>query len=141
MTTTSKQVIIIDDDPCNNLIFKTTLKNLCKPIVPAVKAFTSPEEGLYYMENDFVAAKQPVVLFLDINMPVLNGWEVLERLSKLPGISKQLLTLFVFSSSMDISDKEKAMANPLVKRYIEKPLSVAMNWLKQEVLGEVVACS
>lgn len=139
MSDCNKKVILIDDDPCNNFIFKTTLKRLCKPFMPVVKDFTSPVAGLQYMEQDFVVCQEPVILFLDINMPVLNGWEVLSRLNQLPEISKRLLTLYMFSSSISLTDKQKAAENPLVKDYIEKPLSVAMEWLKGEIFGTTAA--
>ncbi len=65
-------------------------------------------------------------------MPILNGWNFLERFDKFSDHIKKQLTIYILSSSVDWSDKEKAQANPYVKDYLVKPLS-------REILGNILA--
>ena len=56
-------------------------------------------------------------------MPELNGWQLLEKLQEMPLPVTECLTVFMLSSSIDPRDKQKADEYPLIKGYIEKPLS------------------
>ncbi len=65
----------------------------------------------------------PDVIFLDINMPVMNGWEFIEEFKKIrPRLSKDIM-LYVVSSSVDKSDLEKARSFANVNDYLTKPIS------------------
>jgi len=115
--------IIIDDDPHNNLLCRFVIGTVTKEI--EVLDFTLPEEGLRYLETYYgnTEADYPTVLFLDINMPVMSGWDLLEKYDKLSDVIKRQISIYILSSSVDWSDKEKASANPYVKNYVIKPLS------------------
>lgn len=113
--------LLIDDDSSNNLLTKISLK---KVIVDAeVVAFTMPDKGLEYIENEFAQNPFPTILFLDINMPMLSGWDVLDKMETLDSSIKKYFTVYMLSSSVDPSDKQRAANNPLVSGYIEKPLN------------------
>ncbi len=116
--------IIIDDDSINNLIclkiIKQTIPGAC------VETFTDPEKGLAHILSSYSAGYAGnAVLFLDINMPFLSGWEVLGIIAEFPSLVKERLKIFMLSSSVDPKDKEKAGNNPLISGYITKSLSVA----------------
>jgi CheY-like chemotaxis protein len=63
----------------------------------------------------------PNVILLDINMPVLDGWQFLERLEELP--HKSLFNVFIMSSSIDSNDIEKSKSFSTVKDFISKPIN------------------
>ena len=113
--------IVIDDDPINN--------NICKKYVELsfsdmpVQTFTHPRAAVEHIRSAYTlpAAKQTVIL-LDINMPVLTGWEVMEELSDLPDEVKAQFIIYILSSSIAAEDKERAAANAQIKGFIEKPL-------------------
>jgi len=117
------RIIIVDDDPINNMICK---KVIIKTIPKAdIISFTEPEAGLVYLLSMFEnkqAAK--AILFLDINMPTITGWEFIDQLVA-GGIKINVqLFIYILSSSVNPTDKEKAKINNNVVDYIEKPLSV-----------------
>ena len=121
-TEMTPQILLIDDDASNNLISKLILKK----VIPEAQiiSYTDPEAGVKYLRAELTENLQPVTLMLDINMPVLNGWDVLELTKDFPEEIKKLLTVYIVSSSVDPVDKEKAALSPLVKFYIEKPFSI-----------------
>ncbi len=114
--------IIIDDEVINNYVSQKYIQSVFRRA--KVQTFTSPVEGLNYIETTGSVGQKPAVIFLDINMPVLTGWDVLDRLSHLPGTILRQLTIFILSSSIAAEDKLKAHSNPLVAGYIEKPLNI-----------------
>ncbi len=71
---------------------------------------------------------------LDINMPVISGWDVLGRFSAMPEDIKKHFTIFILTSSINVEDKQRAAAHPLVNAYIEKPMTIGL--LKSIFLGD-----
>ncbi len=134
-------MIIIDDDACNNLIFKIIITCLCKPYFADIQDFTNPVSGLAHLEALLPETDENIVLFLDINMPEMSGWEVLDAIMKMPEACKDLLTIYMFSSSLNVADKQRALNCSLVKGYVEKPLTAEMIWLKKDlIIDSVVYC-
>jgi len=126
-----ERVLLIDDDPGNNMISKMFLKK----ILPGAKvlAFTDPQAGVTYILENYIKEPVPTILLLDINMPNLNGWEVLDILNTQADIIKKYITIYILSSSIDSFDKQKANSQPLVTAFIEKPLKVET--LKNILIG------
>jgi response regulator RpfG family c-di-GMP phosphodiesterase len=115
--------IIIDDDPINNFISKEII-GMTLNCNESVIDFTSPEEGFEYISKAYQSYRgNSVVLFLDINMPTMSGWEFLEKFSRLEEKIRDIFSVFIVSSSVDPRDKEHALANPYVKDFITKPVS------------------
>jgi len=116
-----ERFLLVDDDPFNNEICNIALTNAF--INPEIVEFTEPIDALAYIEAEY--AKNPVntVLFLDINMPLLSGWEVLDKFKNFPDSIKKHFVIFVLSSSIAPQDKQKAKENPLVTDYLEKPVT------------------
>ena len=115
--------IVIDDDPISNII----CHKLIRKVFPSagVETFTDPMSGLEHIRRKYEdPAANKAFLFLDINMPGLNGWGVLERFVTFSNSLKQNFTISLLSSSVAIRDKQLAAKNPLVSGYIEKPLSI-----------------
>jgi response regulator RpfG family c-di-GMP phosphodiesterase len=108
--------VAVDDDAFNNMLCSMVIEDTLGAV--DIKTFTKPEEGLAYLEN----VESPTVLFLDINMPTLTGWEFLELYEKVSEKVKRYLSIYILSSSLDQRDKNKANANKYVKGFISKPL-------------------
>lgn len=116
--------IIVDDDALSNKICDY---NIRKAIIGAeINCFQYPREGLEYILSFYGDGKKlPTVLFLDINMPEIDGWSFLEEFAKMDKHIQQQFTIYMVSTSIDINDKEKANNNPFIKDFMEKPLSSA----------------
>lgn len=114
--------IIIDDDPSNNTISRIIIK---RSIGQAeVLAYTNPEEGFLFISNEFPSTGNTAILLLDINMPVMTGWDFLERFATLDSTLKERIKIYMVSSSLDERDKQRALANTHVSDYITKPLTL-----------------
>ncbi len=110
-------IILVDDDPINNLINKRLITKL--EISPVVEEFLEAEQALQRiacLDND-----EKILIFLDINMPVMNGWDFLSfYLEKFQNRSDKIIML---SSSIDFQDRQKAKLFSCVEGFIEKPLT------------------
>lgn len=118
-----QKVLIIDDDEINNFVCSKVIKK--NKFAEEVKTLLSGREGLTYMNEILEKADGilPDLILLDINMPLMNGWDFLEEYQKLqPNFDKNPV-LLMLSSSVYEEDIEKANQHPDVKDYITKPLN------------------
>ena len=114
--------VIIDDDELNNLICTNVINNVNS--ITEIKAFTDPNIGLRYIQENYRTTQaNNVIMLLDINMPTLLGWEVLEEFKNFSDVTKSHFKIFMLTSSANRKDKERALSNPLLWGYIEKPLT------------------
>jgi CheY-like chemotaxis protein len=116
-----QRFLLIDDDPSNNLLTKISIKKTIEGV--DVVDYTMPENGIQFIVDEYAENPVQTVLFLDINMPTLSGWDVLDKFAEMPELIEPNFTIYVLSSSVDPGDKEKAANNNLVSGYLEKPLS------------------
>jgi len=117
----SKIVLIIDDDP----IFVFVIQKLFFKIGSDYKidSIKNGHFGLDYIEELYRNNQQlPDVILLDLNMPMLDGWQFLEEIETKP--FKDQLTIYMTSSTVDPIDYERAKHYKTVKRFISKPLSI-----------------
>lgn len=114
--------ITIDDDSVNNMICKLTIEMVSNK--SEVVTFTNPSQGFDFIVNEYgsKAEQRPTVLLLDINMPVMSGWEFLERFDNMKDDVKKLFRIYILSSSVDPRDKQRSYANKNVKGFLVKPL-------------------
>ena len=118
---TEKKYIIVDDDPLNNTICTFMLKRTLQEV--GIKTFTAPWDGLIYIQNNRSQLNPHAVLFLDINMPELSGWDFLKHYSKLGEEITKHISIYLLSSSIDQRDWNKAKHYDCVKGFVSKPLT------------------
>ncbi len=109
--------VLIDDDDVSNMLAKNIIKRYIQ--LTEFTVFTKPEIALAFLQT----INAPVVVLLDINMPTLSGWDVLEKIEKFPKQTLDLLNIYIVSSSVDTDDHDRAAGNPLVLGYLEKPIT------------------
>ena len=113
---TELKYVAVDDDSFNNMLCSMIIEDTLGEV--DITTFTKPEEGLAFIEN----VKSPTILFLDINMPTLTGWEFLEQYEKFSEKVKMYVSIYILSSSLYQRDKDRANQNKHVKGFISKPL-------------------
>lgn len=125
MTQPSKRFLIVDDDSINNLLTKMVLKKTFLEV--QVNAFTEPKDALNFMkcEQNFLPENGKIILFLDINMPTMTGWEYLDAFEQFDEAIKNLYEIYILSSSVHPKDITRAKENCHVIDFLEKPLKKA----------------
>lgn len=117
-------VFIIDDDPIFQFLAAQGLSRfgiMCK-----VCQFENGAEAIDALrEADAGHAPWPMLILLDLNMPVMNGWEFLDACTDLLGTRPVATQIYVVTSSISSEDRERAFRYPMVARFISKPIPVA----------------
>lgn len=110
-------IVVIDDDAVVLFLHKVLIK---KSRLPSnVKDFLNAREALEYIQHHNFS--RHLLVFLDINMPECNGWEFLDQVKHLPQAKKILIV--IVTSSMNESDRQKALLYSQVIDFYEKPLT------------------
>ncbi len=117
-------VLLVDDDEINNFISIKLIKKalLNTEIMACLNGKFAIDQLVEIQRND--VSKLPDYILLDINMPIMNGWEFLDEYKRLNIDPLSKTKIFIISSSVFSNDINKARSYPLVKDFISKPLNV-----------------
>jgi CheY-like chemotaxis protein len=112
-----KTCLLIDDNYIDNFVTRKIIEgsNFAETIIvvrSATEAITSLQDGLV----------KPDVIFLDVRMPLMSGFEFLEEYDKI-AINKDEIKIFMLSSSLDPVDLRKSSDNKYITQFIHKPLT------------------
>ena len=115
-------VLLIDDSEPTNYVNKkiVTKANITEKIVAVESGF----EALDYLKTRTNEEDVPELIFLDINMPGMSGWEFLDEYEKLPKNDKALVVVVMLTTSLNPSDRTKAVRLGYVGDFIIKPLNL-----------------
>ena len=117
-------VLLVDDDEINNFIsIKLIKKALLNTEIMACLNGRFAIDQLVELQRKN-ADKLPDYILLDINMPIMNGWEFLDEFERLNLDQAGKCKIYIISSSVFSNDINKARSYPLVKDFISKPLNV-----------------
>ena len=121
-------ILCVDDDPitlmlCKKVITKTAFSN-------EITTAQNGEEALHYF-NTIIESnskiKIPQLIFLDLNMPVMGGWEFLDSFCTSNYSAFNTTTkVVILSSTIDPEDLEKAKRYPMVIDFLSKPITLSM---------------
>lgn len=115
--------ILVDDDSTMNLVHSTTIKHHNKNA--EVMEFKSSLHALEFLKTAVQSDDELAdYIFLDINMPEINGFEFLETFETLPKEKTKHTKIFMITSSLDLRDREKAFGFDAVFGFICKPITV-----------------
>ncbi|MEW7277626.1 response regulator [Aquimarina sp. 2201CG1-2-11] len=116
---------IIDDDKMYVNLVKRIVeaKNLCKNLM----VFQNGMDAIVYFKTllgNLDKACIPEIIFLDLNMPVMDGWEFLEKFTKIKNKLGKTIILYIVSSSINPVDIERAKGINSVEDYLIKPVTI-----------------
>ena len=117
-------MLLVDDDEINNFISIKLIKKalLNTEIMACLNGKFAIDQLVEIQRND--PSRLPDYILLDINMPIMNGWEFLDEYKRLNIDPLGRTKVFIISSSVFSNDINKARSYPLVKDFISKPLNV-----------------
>lgn len=121
-----KFCLLIDDNYIDNFVTSRILETAS--FAEKIEIYQSPTLAIESLRSGKV---KPDVIFLDIRMPLMTGFEFLQEYEKL-NIDKSIIKIFMLSSSLDPTDLRKSSDNKYVTQFIHKPLTF-------EVLEEICA--
>lgn len=113
------ELFIIDDDPIYRLIVSKTINKIDSSLI--INQCENGEIGLAKLEC-LRNSNHKIIVFLDINMPILDGWGFLDEIEKYNFYDLHQLIIYIVSSSTDESDKLRAKGYGFVKDFFHKPL-------------------
>lgn len=113
-----ERILLVDDDPDTNFYNEYILNQL--NAADHIIAFQSAKEALQYLveKNENVD-----LILLDINMPVMSGWQFLEHFNKLDKKRRSAILTVMLTASLNSDDQKKAASFPSIKKFIHKPLN------------------
>ena len=116
------KVMLIDDNDLDNYVNKKIMEKA--EFAETFMVHNKAEQALKFLrENAKNALELPEIIFLDINMPQMNGWDFLKEFSSLPADVTGLCPVVMLTSSIDPIDYQRSKAYPSVFDYIKKPLN------------------
>jgi len=115
------KVFIIDDDPIHQRIAQIMIAK--HELFDVYNSYTEAELALEYLRESVNTSDLPDVILLDLNMPVVDGWDFLEAFEKFQSALGKDIRIFIVTSSVDEKDKIRSQTFPFVKGFISKPLS------------------
>lgn len=119
----SLNVAVVDDDELYRFILKTQISQIHPN--DKIQMFTNGREALEHLINGLNEGPKylPDIIFLDLNMPVMDGWEFLESFSKIADVMPKEVTIYIVTSSMNPNDKKRAETFSYVSNFMVKPLT------------------
>lgn len=114
-------ICIIDDDSLYTLLLKKKIEKL--QICNNVISFSNGENAILSIKNIVETNDElPDIILLDINMPIMNGWEFMEEFMKIMPYVNKKIAIYISSSSIAAEDRLKAASYDAIENYITKPL-------------------
>lgn len=121
-------VLLIDDDEATNFFHKIILEE--EGIDVYIQSVRSASEGLDFLlcRGDYADCPQPGIIFLDLNMPGMSGWDFLEEYNELSKDIHDRAVVSILTTSANPDDRDRAATIPTVKEFIHKPLTAETFW-------------
>jgi CheY-like chemotaxis protein len=114
-------ICIVDDDGLYTLLLRKKIEKLqlCEKIV----TYPDGESAIMGIQAAIDAnTKLPDIILLDINMPIMNGWEFMDAFAKITPHIRSKILIYISSSSIASEDRLKAQSNEAIESYLTKPL-------------------
>ncbi len=113
-------ILLVDDDNATNMLNSFVLKKM--ELTKTVKVVLNGSDAIDYLHSITEEEQCPEFIFLDINMPKMDGWEFLEEYREMD-VKRQRAKVILLTTSENPDDIEKANKYPEIQEYCNKPLT------------------
>lgn len=114
-----QSVLLVDDDPIQNMINSKLIARSSFKV--DIRIANNGQEAIELLEA--TKDNMPDVIFLDINMPIISGWDFLDFI--IPKNIGKLPRIYMLTSSISPDDIRRSENHPIVQAFLTKPLSVS----------------
>lgn len=120
------KLMIVDDDELSNYITGKIVEHA--GLAEKADSFYSAKAALKYLKTNSSMRQgdYPDLIFLDLNLYDMKGWDFLSEYVKLKESYRRKITLFLLTNSIAEKDREQAKQFPCIKGYLQKPLTMGM---------------
>jgi len=118
-----KSILLVDDDEASNFLHSIFINKL--ELGVDVNAALNGQEALdFILDKGVDKLAMPCMVMLDLKMPVVDGWKFMEMYEEqVPQELKEQMVIVLVTISDNADDKAKAIANPYIADFSQKPLS------------------
>lgn len=113
--------LLIEDNLIDQLVMKQLLKKVLN--IDLIYIANNGKEGIQWLNNN-KKRLYPLIILLDIQMPIMNGFEFLDAFQKLKGGIKKQTQIFVLSSTLDSDEIERIKRCNYVSGFLNKPFPI-----------------
>ncbi|MEM6643671.1 MAG: response regulator [Bacteroidota bacterium] len=122
-------ILLVDDDDATNFIHERIIRS--SGLNCHIEVCTSARDALDFLSctgdhSTLKAYPRPGIIFLDINMPGMSGWDFLEAYESLPEEQQSRIILSMLTTSLNPDDADRAKNHKHLKDFLQKPLTVEM---------------
>jgi CheY-like chemotaxis protein len=117
-----KTIWVVDDDPIFQIIVNKIIKK--SELFLNVCSFKNGKDAIDTLKNSLAKNEAlPNIILLDINMPIMDGWEFMEEMVVLKSQISDTIRIYIVSSSIALEDKNKAKNHPEIIAFLSKPIN------------------
>ncbi len=116
-----KKIILIDDSFTTNFLNQMVIQK--SKYDQPVETFQNPEDAVTSIQIEHADSSE-LLIFVDINMPVLDGWQVVQRLEEIGIVQQNVIVML--TSSIDPKDQQRALDSSAIHDFRTKPLTIEM---------------
>ncbi|MFV8376811.1 response regulator [Flavobacterium sp. LB1P62] len=119
---TKKIIWVVDDDAIYQIIVNKIIQR--SEMFSAISSFKNGKDAIDTLQNSLENIELiPDIILLDINMPIMDGWEFMEEMGLLKSQVNKQINIYIVSSSIAIEDKNKSKTYPDILGYLSKPIT------------------
>ncbi|SHJ48216.1 Response regulator receiver domain-containing protein [Maribacter aquivivus] len=123
------QLLLIEDDPIFTFLLEKGIKHT--ELKGEIISFSNGKPAIEYLTEGYSESNN-YIIFLDLNMPVMNGWEFMDQLETFAKTENCMV--FVLTSSAYRNDIERLKKKPLVADFVTKPITeYILNGIKETI--------